>query len=81
VVRGYGLYVPTKGAALAVCRAQLGPGPVVSLAGLDWQTACQARGDAHPERCPVCGCRLVCRGAILPWRSPPPRVIPWEVVA
>ena len=29
VVRSYGLYAPTKHEALAVCRAQLGQGPVV----------------------------------------------------
>jgi hypothetical protein len=77
VVRGYGLYAPTKREALAVCRAQLGQGPVVR----DWQTACQDRGDDHPERCPVCGRRLVCLGVSLPARIPPPRAIPWQVVA
>jgi hypothetical protein len=81
VVRSYGLYAPTKHEALAVCRAQLGQGPVVPPAVRDWQTACQDRGDAHPERCPVCGRRLVCLGVILPLRIPPPRAILWEVVA
>ena len=80
-VRGYGLDAPTKGEALAVCRAQWGQGPVATPAVLDWQTACQDRGDDHPERCPVCGRRLVCRGVSLPWRMPPPSAIPWEVVA
>jgi len=81
VVRCYGLYAPTKREALAVCRAQLGQGPVVEPSVLDWQTACQARGDDHPERCPVCGRQLVCLGVILPARIPPPSAIPWEVVA
>jgi hypothetical protein len=81
VVRCYGLYAPTKGMALASCRAYLGQGPVVPPAVLDWQTACQARGDAHPERCPRCGRQLVCLGVILPARIPPPRAILWEVVA
>jgi hypothetical protein len=81
VVRGYGLYAPTKGEALAVCRAQLGQGPVAAPAVLDWQTGCQDRGNDHPERCPVCGRRLVCLGVILPLRIPPPSAIPWEVVA
>jgi Putative transposase/Transposase zinc-binding domain len=81
VVRSYGLYAPTKREALAVCRAHLGQGPVVPPAVLDWQTACQDRGDAHPERCPRCGRQLVCLGVILPARIPPPRAIPWEVVA
>jgi hypothetical protein len=81
VVRSYGLYAPTKREALAVCRAHLEQEPVVPPAVLDWQTACQARGDAHPERCPMCGRQLVCLGVILPARIPPPRAIPWEVVA
>jgi len=81
VVRCYGLYAPTKREALAVCRAQLGQGSVVQPSVLDWQTACQDRGDNHPERCPVCGRRLVCLGVVLPSRIPPPRAIPWEVVA
>ena len=81
VVRCYGLYAPTKRAALAACRTHLGQGPVVQPPVLDWQTACQARGDEHPERCPVCGRRLVCLRVILPARIPPPSATPWEVVA
>jgi hypothetical protein len=81
VVRGYGLYAPTKGEALAVCRAQVGQGPVAAPAVPDWQTACQDRGDDHPARCPVCGRRLVGRGVILPLRIPPPSAMPWAVVA
>jgi len=74
VVRGYGLYAPTKRAALARCREQLGQGPVVRAAVLDWQTACSQRGEDHPERCPVCGCRLVCTG-VIPRASGPPAVV------
>jgi hypothetical protein len=81
VVRSYGLYAATKREALAVCRAHLGQGPVVPPAVRAWQTACQARGDAHPERCPLCGRQLVCLRVILPARIPPPRAIPWEVAA
>jgi hypothetical protein len=76
VVRSYGLYAPTKREALGVCRAQLGQGPVVQPSELDGQTAGQARGDDHPERCPVCGRRLVCLSVILPARIPPPSAIP-----
>jgi hypothetical protein len=39
---------------------------------LDWQTACAQRGDAHPERCPVCGQLLVCTGIIARGGAPPP---------
>jgi hypothetical protein len=81
VVRCYGLYAPTKCAALAVCRVQLGQEPVVQPPVLDWQTACQDRGDDHPERCPVCGRRLIRRGLILPASRPPPDARPGEAVA
>jgi Putative transposase/Transposase zinc-binding domain len=81
VVRCYGLYAPTKREVLAMCRAQLGQGPVVQPPVLDWQTACQARGDNHPERCPVCGCLLMCIGVIPHSRVPPPRGSAAEVAA
>jgi hypothetical protein len=81
VVRCYGLYAPTKGADLARCRGQLGQGPVVQPPVLDWQTACQDRGDDHPERCPMCGHRLICLALISPTRIPPPMAVPAEVVA
>jgi hypothetical protein len=64
VVRSYGLYRPSHAAALAVCRAGLGQPPVEAPAALDWQTVCAQRGDAHPERCPTCGQRLVCTGGV-----------------
>jgi hypothetical protein len=66
---------------VAIGRAPLGQEPVATPVGLDGQTACEGRGDAPPERCPVCGRRLVCRGVILPLRMPPPSAMPWEVVA
>jgi Putative transposase/Transposase zinc-binding domain len=81
VVRSYGLYAPTKGDDLDRCRRQLGQGPVVQPPVLDWQTACQERGDDHPERCPVCGRRLVALGVLPPCGVPPPGHVPWEVVA
>jgi len=71
VVRGYGLYAPTKQEALAVCRAQLGQAPVEEPERLDWQRACQARGEDHPERCPRCG-RLLMRRDLIPRASGPP---------
>jgi Putative transposase/Transposase zinc-binding domain len=81
VVRSYGLYAPSQREAMAVCRAQLGQGPVVIPAVLDWRAACRTRGDAHPERCPQCGHLLIGGGVILPARIPPPAEKPWEVVA
>jgi Putative transposase/Transposase zinc-binding domain len=72
VVRSYGLYHPSHAAALAVCRAALGQLPMEVPAALDWQTVCAPRGDAHPERCPTCGQRLVCTGVIPRGGAPPP---------
>jgi Putative transposase/Transposase zinc-binding domain len=72
VVRSYGLYHHTHTAALACCRAQMGQPPVVVSVALDWQTACAPWGDAHPERCPACGQRLVCTMTIPRGGAPPP---------
>jgi hypothetical protein len=72
VMRAYGLYHPSHAAALAVCRAALGQAPLEAPAALDWQTMCAQRGDAHPERCPTCGQRLVCTGVIPRGGAPPP---------
>jgi len=71
VVRSYGLYHPSHAAVLAVCRAELGQPPLEAPAVLDWQTVCAQRGDAHPERCPTCGQRLVCTGVIPRGGAPP----------
>jgi hypothetical protein len=78
-VRCYGLYHATQTAALALCRAALGQPPVAVPVGLDWQTVCAQRGDAHPERCPTCGQRLVCTD-VIPRGGAPPR-LPSEACA
>jgi hypothetical protein len=80
VVRAYGLYHPSRAAALAVCRAALGQPPMEAPAALDWQTVCAQRGDAHPERCPTCGQRLVCTG-VIPRGGAPPRLSSGECAA
>src|SRR4030095_13658205 len=72
VVRFYGLYHHTHAEALGHCRAQVGQPPVVIPVARDWQTACAQRGEAHPERCPTCGQRLVCTGVIPRGGAPPP---------
>src|SRR5262244_2415787 len=71
VVRCYGLYHPTRAEALAVCRTTLGQLPMEPPLALDWQTVCAARGEAHPERCPTCGQRLVCTSVIPRGGAPP----------
>jgi Putative transposase/Transposase zinc-binding domain len=72
VVRSYGLSHPTPAEALAVCRPALGQPPVETPVALTWQTVCASRGEAHPERCPPCGQRLVCTGVIPRGGAPPP---------
>ena len=72
VVRGYGLYHPTHAAALTSCRTAFGQLPMEAPPALDWQTVCAQRGDAHPERCPTCGQRLVCTSVIPRGGAPPP---------
>jgi Putative transposase len=72
VVRCYGLYQHTHAAAFAVCRTALGQAPMEVPLGLDWQTRCAQRGEAHPERCPTCGQLLVCTGVIPRGGAPPP---------
>jgi len=80
VVRSYGLYHPSKAAALAVCRTALGQPPMEVPVCLDWQTVCAQRGEAHPERCPLCGQLLVCTG-VIPRGGAPPRVVTGERAA
>jgi hypothetical protein len=80
VVRAYGLYHPTHAAALAVCRTALGQAPMEVPVCLDWQTLCAQRGEAHPERCPTCGQRLVCTG-VIPRGGAPPRLSSGECAA
>jgi hypothetical protein len=81
LVRSWGLYAYTQGAALAVCRQQLDQGPVEAPPPWDWQRACAERGEAHPECCPVCGRRLVCTAIIPRAGVPPPAAAAWEQVA
>jgi Putative transposase len=80
VVRSYGLYHHTQAEALAACRTALGQPPVVVPVELDWQTVCAQRGEAHPERCPTCGQRLVCTD-VIPRGGAPPLVLAGERAA
>jgi hypothetical protein len=65
VVRAYGLYAPGKRATLTQARQTLGQAPRTVPPVLDWQTYCARQGAQHPERCPVCGQRLI-RTATVP---------------
>ncbi len=70
VVRAYGLYAPAKGAALAQCRQTLGQAPLVVPPALDWQRYCAQQGPQPPERCPVCGQRLIRTATVSPVHAP-----------
>ena len=70
VVRAYGLYAPAKGAALAQCRQTLGQALLAVPPTLDWRTYCAQQGPQHPERCPVCGQRLIRTTTVSPAHSP-----------
>lgn len=92
VVRAYGLYAPSKRAALGQCRHVLGQAPLDPPQTLDWQTYCAQRGERHPECCPVCGQRLIRTAPVAPQRNhrpsgmsqpeaPPGRVPEWQEAA
>ncbi len=72
VVRAWGVYQAQPGKALAVCRGQLGQGPVVVLVPVTWQTVCVQRGEAPPARCPRCGEVVVWSGVIARGGAGPP---------
>ena len=76
VVRAYGLYAPTKRERLAQSRQALGQAPITVPPALDWQTYCAQHGEQHPERCPVCGQRLL-RTATVPPNRNTPRSVLW----
>jgi hypothetical protein len=71
VVRAYGLYAPAKRETLAQCRHILGQAPLVVPPAGDWQTYCAQQGPQHPERCPVCGQRLIRTATVAPQRNSP----------
>lgn len=64
VVRYYGLYAPAAKDQLNLCRTFFGQDFVNEPGPTDWQTCCETRGNEHPERCPVCGSRLIRLGDI-----------------
>jgi hypothetical protein len=70
VVRSYGLYAPAKRETLVRCRQVLGQAPLAVPPAVDWQTYCAQQGLQHPERCPVCGQRLIRTATVSPVHSP-----------
>lgn len=59
MVRSYGLYHHSAEEELTTCRKILGQPPVQISEFRDWQALWQDRSDEHPDRCPVCGKRLI----------------------
>jgi hypothetical protein len=59
IVRYYGIYAPTAKDELTLCRNIFGQEPIKEAEVIDWQNYCEKKGDDHPERCPVCGSRLI----------------------
>jgi Putative transposase len=59
LVRSWGLYAPTAKEKLNSCRLLLGQSAVSETDTAGWREYCETQGDEHPERCPVCGRRLV----------------------
>jgi hypothetical protein len=59
VVRYYGLYAPQARRELTLCRFLFNQDALTEPESLDWQSYCEKKGDDHPERCPVCGSRLI----------------------
>jgi hypothetical protein len=53
------LYHHSHKKELELCRELFGQLPVEEPEFLDWQTLCDQQGEKHPERCPVCGKRLI----------------------
>lgn len=73
VVRSYGLYAPTAKEELSLCRAHFGQTETKTSIEPDWQSYCETKGDEHPERCPICGLRLIrTRDIPRPDRAYPP---------
>lgn len=64
LVRAYGVYAGGRRADLDRCRAQLGQPGFEEPPKRLWQDCVAALGEDHPERCPICGVRLVVRGVL-----------------
>ncbi len=81
LVRCWGLYAHTQGAALALCRPQVGQGSAEVPEPVDGQPDSRQGAEAEPERCPVCRQPLVCTALIPRAGAPPPAKMRWEQVA
>jgi len=81
LVRSYGLYASATKDDLEKCRAILGQEPVEEPQKIEWQD-CFKDSKNHPERCPVCGKRLVTTTVfksigMIPHSGAPPLLMPY----
>lgn len=81
LVRAYGVYAGGRLADLDRCRAQLGQPAFEDPPVRSWQDCVAPLGDDHPERCPICGARLVKRGALPAAPKDGPRKLPLRAAA
>ena len=81
LVRCWGLYAPPHADALAYGRQPLGQDAVEGPGPQDGQSDRRQGAAAEPERCPVCGQRLVCTALRPRAGAPPPAQTEWEQVA
>jgi Putative transposase/Transposase zinc-binding domain len=81
LVRCWGLYAHTQGAALALCREQLGQDAVPEPEPVPLQPTLHPGVEASSERCPSRGQRMVCTARIPRAGVPPPAAKGWEQVA
>jgi hypothetical protein len=81
LVRCWGLYAHTYADALAHGRQQLGQDAVAGPGPEEGPSDSRPGAAADPERCPVCGQRLVCTARMPRAGAPPPTKTEWEQVA
>jgi hypothetical protein len=75
IVRSYGIYAGSRQADLLRSRDLLGQPPIPEPGLRPWQDCVAMVGEQHPERCPICGARLITRGIV----RPEPRSRPWKL--
>jgi hypothetical protein len=81
LIRSYGLYCQNKKDELERCRAFLGQEPIEAPEKIAWQD-CFKDSQEHPERCPICGKRLVVTATLkptgmTPYPGAPPLLMPY----
>jgi len=81
LVRSYGLYCQNKKQELQRCRELCDQQPIDEPQNIQWQDCFKDSSD-HPERCPICGKRLVMTSLLkptgmIPHQGAPPLLMPY----